>query len=95
MNNITPVSDALMCSACGACKAICPKDAIVFKYSSIGRKYATVNTSCINCGLCVKVCPSLKKEYNSDANNQNDKYIGNILTVMTGKAVSSQKMAID
>lgn len=90
MNNIIPVSDALMCSACGACKAICPKDAIVFKYSSIGRKYATVNTSCINCGLCVKVCPSLKKEYNSDANNQNDKYIGNILTVMTGKALNEK-----
>lgn len=90
MNNIIPVSNALMCSACGACKAMCPKDAILFKFSSIGRKFATVNASCINCGLCVKVCPSLKKEYNSDANNQKDKYIGNILTVMTGKATNEK-----
>lgn len=87
MNNITPVSDALMCSSCGACKAICPKDAINFKYSSIGRKYATVNTACINCGLCVKVCPSLKTEINPKCSNKNDdKYIGTVLDIMTGKA---------
>ena len=90
MNNINPVSEALMCSACGACKAICPKDAIFFKYSSIGRKYATVNDSCIDCGLCTKVCPSLKKQYNADTNNQSDKYIGSILDVMTGRAINER-----
>ena len=43
MKNIKPVSDSYLCSNCGACYAICPKEAISFEITSIGRHYATVN----------------------------------------------------
>ena len=56
--NISYITKLDMCSACGACVSICTKKCITFKQSSLGRLYASVNTNCINCGLCLKVCPS-------------------------------------
>lgn len=70
MKNIKYISDQYMCSACGACAAICPKDSISFKKTSLGRLYPIVSNTCVDCGLCVKVCPSFiadkkKPEYYS------------------------------
>ena len=38
---------------------------------SEGFFYPEANESCINCGLCQKVCPSLKREQRKECNNQN------------------------
>lgn len=84
MKNIQSVSDAFMCSNCGACKAICPKDAISFESNSLGRMYAIVNNQCIDCGLCVKVCPSLDKHELHKIFQ--DRYIGVIRKVYVGKS---------
>lgn len=65
MNNIQKVSDSYLCSNCGACKAICPKNQITFKTSCAGRKYATVGKECVDCGICTKVCSSLHDEHGS------------------------------
>lgn len=86
-NNVVSVSDALLCSNCGACKAICPKDAISFKSTSIGRMYAVVNDSCINCKACLKVCPSI--DYHNLHSAFTDKYIGEIKAIYIGKANDS------
>lgn len=82
MRNIQPISDSYLCSNCGACKAICPKDAIILKSTSIGRLYAYVNKNCINCGLCTKVCPSI--DFHNLHKIYNNKYIGEIKNVFTG-----------
>lgn len=84
INNIQSVSDALLCSNCGACKAICPKDAIHFSSSSIGRMFAVVNDSCIECKACVKVCPAI--DFHNLHSAFPDRYIGNIKAVYIGKA---------
>lgn len=56
--------DSSICAACGACAAVCPKDAIsVWKGC-----YAVVDTgTCLGCGLCARICPAgavslIKKE---------------------------------
>lgn len=50
------------CSGCSACYNICPKGAIVMQEDTEGFLYPFVdNSKCINCELCVKVCP-IKKE---------------------------------
>lgn len=84
LNNISVVSEAYMCSNCGACKAICPKSSVSFRFSSIGRMYAFVDeNSCVNCGLCTKVCPSLDK---ANLNSlYEDRYVGEIKKVYVGK----------
>ena len=55
-NNISDIKD--QCSSCGACKYVCPTNAISFTLSALKQRIAVVDSvSCINCGKCVKVCP--------------------------------------
>ncbi len=83
-NNIQEVSDALLCSNCGACKAVCPKDAISFAITPLGRMAATVDRNCVNCGICTKVCPSLDKQ--NLHLTFTDRFVGNIRNVYIGKS---------
>lgn len=46
------------CCGCSACESICGKKAIVMKVDKEGFAYPVVNEEiCVNCGLCVSVCP--------------------------------------
>lgn len=46
------------CCGCSACAQACPKQCILMKQDVEGFLYPQVNTSsCIDCGLCEKVCP--------------------------------------
>lgn len=50
------------CQQCGACKAVCPKNAISFIEQPNGLKKIKVDhESCIRCKKCVNVCPSNRK----------------------------------
>lgn len=46
------------CCGCEACKQICPRKCIEFKYDEEGFMYPKINEKdCVDCGLCEKVCP--------------------------------------
>ena len=48
------------CCGCSACVQACPKQCISFDEDEQGFRYPVVNQeSCIDCGLCEKVCPCL------------------------------------
>lgn len=49
------------CLKCGACKQICPQDAISFSNDLKLNKLR-----CIGCGRCIKVCPSRAMEIKSE-----------------------------
>ena len=56
MKNIGEAS-VFTCTGCGACKAICPVNAIDYQLTENGFFEASVNLDkCVNCGLCQKVC---------------------------------------
>lgn len=84
MNNIQNISDNYLCSNCGACVFACPKNAIRFETSNIGRLYPVIDNSCIDCGICKKVCPSIDSIGLHRRNK--DKYVGEILESYIGRS---------
>ena len=57
------------CCGCEACVQVCPKNCIDFSRDAQGFLYPVVNKeSCIDCGLCEKVCPVINKT-NQSKNN--------------------------
>ena len=60
MINILEKSD---CCGCSACIQICPKQCISMHSDEQGFSYPTVDlNTCIECGLCEKVCPVINQE---------------------------------
>ena len=50
------------CCGCNACVQRCPKQCIYMKEDTEGFLYPTIDKgSCIDCGLCEKVCPVINK----------------------------------
>lgn len=71
------------CCGCNACSQKCPKNCIQMLEDNEGFLYPHVNIeSCINCGLCEKVCPVIHQEkpvapLNCFASQSPDNYIKN------------------
>ena len=56
------VLDKHYCCGCSACVQACPNKCIVFNEDIHGFSYPKVDLkSCINCGLCEKVCPVIQQ----------------------------------
>lgn len=50
------------CSGCGECITFCPKKSISFSRNGNGFQVPVIDTkTCIQCGLCKKICPVLNK----------------------------------
>ena len=49
-----------VCSGCGACAAVCPKQCVKMQIDSFGAKYPNIDDSCcVECRRCQSVCPVL------------------------------------
>ncbi len=58
------IKDPKLCSGCGACVNICPKDIISLLEDEDGFLYPYLKKEeCLDCGLCEKVCPYLSNAY--------------------------------
>lgn len=54
------ITDKTKCCGCSACVQRCPKQCISMKEDEQGFLYPVIDTAtCIDCGLCEKVCPML------------------------------------
>ena len=62
------------CTGCKMCKDVCPKEAISYEVNQEGFWYPRVDyDKCIQCGKCVKTCPSLS-EHNNPMATEPDVY---------------------
>lgn len=47
------------CTGCGACAAVCPRNAITFRPDAHGFLYPVIDEKlCVNCGICQGKCPA-------------------------------------
>ena len=60
------IESNLACTGCGACKSICPRDAVSMTQNSKGAYVPIVDEEkCIHCGLCERTCPTIsEKKFN-------------------------------
>ena len=72
--NITKTRELDLCTSCEICTAVCPKNAIIMEYK-FGQFLPKVdNEKCINCGVCIDLCPgididALKLRQEKNSNN--------------------------
>jgi coenzyme F420 hydrogenase subunit beta len=56
--DISQVVEDLLCHSCGACRGVCPEDAIRFGETVQGLLFPSIDPErCSDCGLCLAVCP--------------------------------------
>ncbi len=54
-----PVCEIGICTECGACETICPKQCVHLHIDEQGARYMAIDqTLCISCGLCTSTCPA-------------------------------------
>ena len=59
MKQISNICPKEKCTGCYACVNICSKNAIKIDRDELGFSYPFIDPAfCVNCGLCVSVCPS-------------------------------------
>lgn len=65
------ITDKSQCCGCTACASICAHDAITMQPDKEGFLYPRVDINkCVDCGLCVKVCPVLNRKIVDNTPNQ-------------------------
>lgn len=68
-----------LCSSCGICINMCPKECIAWKREK-GMYYPQIdNERCVRCGICAGTCPSINTVYESK--EPMDAVLGNFLEV--------------
>ncbi len=85
--NVSIVSDALLCNSCGACYAVCSKFAISYVETAGGYVFPEIDsTKCNKCGLCFRVCPGIHLGSTLKSSMPADPFVGTIQTAYVGKA---------
>ena len=90
-NKISQVVKDNLCTGCGTCYAMCPKEAISMKINERKGIYEPVidESKCNNCGICYEVCPGHAVDFeqlNSEifGKEPEDILIGNYLNCYIG-----------
>jgi len=90
-NKISQVVKDNLCTGCGTCYAMCPKEAISIEINEKKGIYEPVidESKCNNCGICMKVCPGHEVDFeqlNSEifGKEPEDILIGNYLNCYIG-----------
>ncbi len=92
--SVQKVANEGLCSACGVCVGICPKNAVKLEKNN-GTYMAHVGKECTNCGLCRDMCTALdtnvSKLYQKAGQNvPENKLTGNVVKCYTVSAKDKQ-----
>ena len=90
-NDISIVVENQLCTACGACKVVCPTKAISIQKTEIGRFFACIQAdACTNCGICYDVCSGYDAKNNVLIDDSIDPFEGLVKNTYVG--ISTNKV---
>jgi len=89
LNNIESVVRDGLCTGCGTCAGVCPKNAVEMHVTSGLLKPKVDNSKCNGCGLCLKCCPGWEVDFEAlnhafFGHQPNDALLGNFLGCYVG-----------
>ncbi|MCI5226218.1 MAG: 4Fe-4S dicluster domain-containing protein [Candidatus Electrothrix sp. AX2] len=86
--DVTHIVTSYLCHTCGACAAICPRNAVRYQENVGGYVVPKIDRKkCSACGLCYQVCPGRKLGKTlSDLIDRENPFVGKILSCEVGKA---------
>lgn len=74
--NVNFIKENGLCTTCGMCKAVCPKDCIEYK-RDCGMYLPVIDQSlCTDCGLCLDVCPNKCHTYSDGYDHVREQLFG-------------------
>lgn len=79
--SIDHLVNADLCTGCGTCSSMCPKNAIIMELDISKGSYVPriIRERCNNCGICLKVCPGHSVDFNQLNKNNFGKIPENFL----------------
>lgn len=76
LNNVSGIVENGLCSSCGVCAGNCPKQCIKLNVDG-GMVKPYIDSTCIECGRCMKVCPvNALSDYDADIIPLDDYILG-------------------
>lgn len=82
-HTVAGVAEAYLCCSCGACRVVCPENAILFEETSGGYCFPVINDElCTKCGKCLRSCAGIILA----ADLPDDPFAGEALGSWIGKA---------
>jgi len=86
-NTVASVASQYLCNSCGACATACPVDAISYRESIGGYLFPQIDRDkCIECGMCLEVCPGIHFGKALSATYPPDPFIGPLRECLVGRA---------
>lgn len=90
-NHIAGVVHAGLCHSCGACRAVCPVEAVSFRESVGGHLHPVVDDKlCTECGLCLSVCAGIAAKPSFVEDLPDDAFTGVCLGSWVGRSQDPQ-----
>ncbi|WP_292466021.1 Coenzyme F420 hydrogenase/dehydrogenase, beta subunit C-terminal domain [Methanolobus sp.] len=94
--SINKVVNADLCTNCGTCVSICPKNAVVMEINYMKGTYIPQidSTLCTDCKMCINVCPGHNVDFkglnnNIFGNEMEDNLVGNYRNIYVGHSKNS------
>ncbi|SEL94839.1 Coenzyme F420-reducing hydrogenase, beta subunit [Syntrophus gentianae] len=90
-DDISRIVETMLCCSCGACAAVCRREAISYRETLGGHLFPIIDRErCTACGLCCKVCPSVSVSKEMSAALRSSPFEGTALECYVGKSADGE-----
>lgn len=91
-SNIIDTVENGLCTACGICAGSCPKNCIKMEIKDGITTPVILEQDCIDCGICMEVCPGKSFDYKKRLSGCDDFWMGNFHNLLSAQIKDKQML---